>query len=254
MVIYMQRYFISTEYIKGDFAIIEGKDYHHIKDVMRMRVGDRIILLDNMLNEYLCEITDLTQRVSLNVLNVSLNNNELSSKVTIAQGLVHKNKIEEVVRRLVELGGNSYINVIMERCNIKLKSKDDYKLSRLETIVKEASEQSERGKLLELSGIKTFKEFIKYSNEFDYKFVCYEETGRENSNSIYKYANDLTNKNILVLVGPEGGISKTEIDILKENGFILIGLGKRILRTETAPLMVMSILSSLLDYEGDSNE
>ena len=250
----MQRYFVSTEYIKGDHAIIEGKDYHHIKDVMRMRIGDKIILLDNMLNEYLCEITDLTQKVYLDVLNVSSNKNELLSNVTIAQGLVHKNKIEEVVRRSVELGAHSYVNVIMERCNIKLKSKDDYKLSRFETIVKEASEQSERGKLLKLEGIQSFKEFIKSSCNYDLKFVCYEEEGRSNSNSIYNFEKDLVNKNILVLVGPEGGISKSEIDMLKANGFVMIGLGKRILRTETAPLMIMSILSSLLDYKGETHE
>ncbi len=250
----MQRYFISTEYIKNNFALIEGKDYHHIKDVMRMCLGDKIILLDNSSKEYLCEIVDLNQKVSLNILETKVNNNELSSNITIAQGLVHKNKIEEVVRRIVELGATSYVNVIMERCNIKLKSKDDYKFTRLETIVKEASEQSERGKMLSLNGILSFKEFINDSKKYDYKFVCYEDEGRSNSNSIYNYTDDLMNKNILVLVGPEGGISPAEIALLKDNGFIMVGLGKRILRTETAPLMIMSIFSSLLDYKGELHD
>ncbi len=252
----MQRYFIDNKFIDNvkNTALIDGKDYHHIKDVMRMKIGERIILQTNEGYEYLCEITDLNGYVSLKLISEKLNTNELNTSVTIAQGLVRKDKIEEVVRRLVEMGANEYLSVKMERCNISLKSKDDYKISRLQTIVKEASEQSERGKLLNLKGYYTFKEFLKYAEEFDYKFICYENEGRCNSHNLNQYLDIICNKKVLFIVGPEGGFSNTEVDILIEKGFIAIGLGKRILRTETAPLMVMSIVSAYSDYKGEKNE
>ena len=142
----------------------------------------------------------------------------------------------------------------MERCNISLKKKEDYKITRLETIVKEACEQSERGRLLKVFGYYSFKDFIKFSNDYDIKLVCYENSGRDNKNNLYDYLKEFTNKKVLILVGPEGGISNNEIDILTNNGFKLFGLGKRILRTETAPLMAMSIISGYLDYLGEDNE
>lgn len=246
----MQRYFIDKNNInlQNKIAVIEGKDYHHIKDVMRMKIGDNIILQTNDCNEYLCEIISLTGLVKLSIKETKININELNADVTIAQGLVRKEKIEEVIRRLVELGAKNYLNVKLERCNINLRSKEDYKLARFQTIVKEASEQSERGLLLNLEGLFTFKEFIDYSKNFDLKFVCYENEGRNNSHNINEYLKDTINKKILFLVGPEGGFSQNEIEKLTLEGFIMIGLGRRILRTETAPLMVMSVLSAYLDY------
>lgn len=255
----MQRYFINKQLINLDemSSKIIGNDYHHIKNVMRMKESDRIILLDNENNEYLCEIDSFNQGfVQVRILEVYQNKNEICGYVTICQGLVRKDKIEEVCRRLVELGCNDYLSVKMERCNISLKSKDDYKFSRLETIVKEASEQSERGKMMNLLGYKSFKEFLSFASSYDNKFVCYEDSGRSNDSSIYKHLDKLSWGKTIVLVGPEGGISLEEIKTLKDNGFICIGLGKRILRTETAPLMIMGIISSYLDYKqvGDNNE
>lgn len=252
----MQRYFIDNKYINlnTNKAIIDGKDYHHIKDVMRMKNSDRIILLTNDNKEYLCEITNLNTYCSLNILSSNININELDCDVTIAQGLVRKEKTEEVVRRLVELGCNRYLSVKLERCNISFKNKDDYKITRLQTIVKEASEQSERGKMLELDGLKSFSEFCEYAEEYDYKFVCYENEGRKNSHNLNEYLDKLKSKKVLFLVGPEGGFSINEIEKLEKLGFIMIGLGRRILRTETCPLMVMSVISCYIDYKGEKNE
>ena len=109
-------------------------------------------------------------------------------------------------------------------------------------------------KLLKRVGYYSFKDFIKFSNDYDIKLVCYENSGRDNKNNLYDYLKEFTNKKVLILVGPEGGISNNEIDILTNNGFKLFGLGKRILRTETAPLMAMSIISGYLDYLGEDNE
>ena len=251
----MQRYFVSNNLINYEtkHAIISDKEnVHHIRDVMRMTKGDKIIILENDGYEYLCEINDISSSVSLKVIGKKLNDNELNVSVDIAHGLVRREKKEETLRRLVELGCHKYIPVLMERSIVKI---DKYKdnACRINTIIKECSEQAERGKLMEYTMPVTFKELINMSKEYDYLFVCFEDSGRSNEKVLNKYLNTLNNKKVLVLVGPEGGISPQELDILIKNGFIPIGLGKRILRTETAPLFIMSILGYHAEV-GDNNE
>ena len=110
----MQRYFINKENIKGNTIIIEGGDHHHIKNVMRMHPKEKVICLTNDSFEYLCEIDSINNSTVLNILEKRTNNNELNAYVSFAQGLVKKNKCDEVLRRLVELGCSEYFNVSMD--------------------------------------------------------------------------------------------------------------------------------------------
>ena len=250
----MQRYFVFNNLInyESKIAFISDKEnVHHIRDVMRMKKGDEIILLENDGYEYLCEIVDISSSISLNIIERKENDNELNVWVDIAHGLVRREKKEETLRRLVELGCHKYIPVLMERSIVRI---DKYKENeeRIKTIIKECSEQAERGKLMEYSNPLSFKELIDISKEYDYLFVCYEDSGRSNEKALNNYLGKLNNKKVLVLVGPEGGISEQELDILIHNSFIPIGLGKRILRTETAPLFVMSVLGYHAEV-GDNN-
>lgn len=250
----MQRYFISKDIIdeKLNIAKITDKEnVHHIKNVMRMTVGDKIILCTNDNYDYLCIIDNISNNVDLKILEKKENHNELAANITIAQGLVRREKKEEVLRRLVELGCYEYIPVEMERSIVKINKLNENN-ARISTIIKECSEQSERGKMMNASSAITFKEFIKISKNYDFKLVCFEDSGRSNNKSLHDYQNSLNNKNVLVLVGPEGGISPNELKLLADNGFISIGLGKRILRTETAPLYVMSVLSYFVEMCGNN--
>lgn len=252
----MQRYFITKDIIdeKLNIAKISDKEnVHHIKNVMRMNVGDKIILCTNDNFDYLCVIDNISNSIDLKILEKKENNNELNANITIAQGLVRREKKEEVLRRLVELGCYEYIPVEMERSIVKI-NKLNENSQRVNTIIKECSEQSERGKLMLASSACTFKEFIKLSNNYDVKLVCFEDSGRSNDTSLVDYENNLENKNVLVLVGPEGGISPNELKELDKNGFVRIGLGKRILRTETAPLFIMSILSYFVEMCGNNEK
>ena len=250
----MQRYFFKDNSCldnKLNRVIINDKEnVHHIKNVMRMKIGDKLIVCTNDYHEYLCEIECISNIIDLKIISESINNNELKADVTIAQGLVRREKKEEVLRRLVELGCYKYIPVEMERSIVHL-NKYNENIERINTIIKECSEQSERGKLMLYSEAISFKSFINDLN-YDYKFVCYEESGRSNEQSLKDYLFKLgpidgVNKKILVLVGPEG-ISNKELEILDKLGFIKIGLGKRILRTETAPLYIMSVLGYGVEF------
>ena len=245
----MQRYFVSIDTIienKRIARIVDKENVHHIRDVMRYKSGDKIILLVNDGYEYLCLIDEITNVVSLAILEKKKNDNELSVTVDIAHGLVRREKKEETLRRLVELGCHKYIPVMMERSIVKI---DKFKENnnRINTIIKECSEQAERGRLMEYSDVVSFDSLLKLAKNYDYLFVCFEDSGRSNEKALNNYLGKLKDKKVLVLIGPEGGISPSELDKLNSNGFIQIGLGKRILRTETAPLFIMSILGYMAE-------
>ena len=219
---------------------------------MRMHIKENVLACKKGDNKvYLCEIEKLDKKVILKILEERYENNELNIKVTIAHGLVRKDKQEEVIRRLVELGAYKYIPVSMDRSVIKLK-KDEYKFKndRLERIVKEASEQSERNDFLILNDVLSFNDLVKSFSEYD--LVLFAHAKKKDDLSLKKYLNiDKGVKNILVIIGPEGGFSEKEESILFENSLVhTISLGKRVLRTETAPLAAMAILAYLgEDYE-----
>jgi len=242
----MQRYFINENQINNNKVIITNGDYHHIKNVMRMKTGDKIIICPNNYRTFLVEITEiLKQSIIGRIKEEIIENNEMMTKVTIALGFTKLSKQEEVVRRLVELGAYAYIPVIMARSNIKIRDNYNIKKERLERIVKEASEQSKRNILMKVHEPTNFSTFIDYSSEFDLRIVAYEEERNNKELSLLLKNNKL--KNVLVLVGPEGGINKEEIEVLKDNYFNIVGLGKRILRCETAPLYLMSVIAFSLE-------
>lgn len=247
----MQRYFIDDDQlvdIKNNKIKIEGDDFHHIKNVMRMKHGDNIYVCYQN-HTYFTEIIEITSSyVLVNIKEEKLENKELPCEVTIAQGLVRKEKMEEVIDHITELGASYYLPVVMTRSNVKLKEeKLDKKQIRLNKIAKEAAEQSHRTKVLKVLEPVDFKSFIKNSSKYDLCMVAHVD---EANNLYLGDVIDNSNK-ILVLVGPEGGIDEKEVQILKDANFKFVNLGKRVLRTEVAPSYIMSII----DYKrGCHNE
>lgn len=244
----MQRYFINTE-IKDKVEIL-GTDFHHIKNVMRMKTGDKVYLSNNE-NSYLAKIDAiLNDRVLLSIIEKIDYESEMPYKVTIAQGLVRREKKEEVIRRITELGAYRYIPVIMDRSIVKYNGDDKIERGRL--IIKEASEQSHRNHLMELYNTITLNDLIKNKDEFDLCLFAYEDSGRSSNFKLKEYLKEIKEsekENILVIIGPEGGFSDKEVTTLLNNGFKAVGLGPRILRTETAPLYVMSAISYELELK-----
>ena len=248
----MQRYFIENENILNvnDYIEITNSDYHHIKNVMRMKKGDKVYLSTNKDDSYIGIIDDITDSsIVIKIIEVENFSTELNSFVVIAQGLVRREKSEEVVRRITELGASGYVQVQMERSIVKIKEYDkkNDKTERFEKIVKEASEQSHRRKIPVIYPLCNLKEFIDNFSSFDVKLFAYEESGRSGDTSFKNLIKQGQDKKMVILVGPEGGFSPKEVQILLDNDFKSIGLGKRILRTETAPLFVMSAISYELE-------
>lgn len=242
----MQRYFVEKiEDINN--IIINNDDFHHITKVMRMNVSDKVYLCDQC-DSYICEIVEITKNeVILKSVEKLEENKELPYKVTIAHGIVRKEKMEETIEKVSALGANIYLPVDMERCNAKFhEEKLEKKMQRLNKIAKEACEQSHRTRLLNVEYPTTFKNFLKYSEKYDLLLVAYENTNP--NETLKKVLTKKDYKNVLVLIGPEGGISEYELKTLEKKGFIKVSLGPRILRTELAPVYIMSVLG----YEWES--
>jgi 16S rRNA (uracil1498-N3)-methyltransferase len=251
----MQRYFVKNANINLPYVVIDFEDAHHIIHVMRMKIGSQVYVCDEDEHCNVCEIIEIQkQAVKLLIKESVTRKVELELDVTIAQGLIRREKMEEVIRKIAELGANTYIPVKMERSIVKVDVEtEDKKRIRLGKIAKEACEQSHRNKVMAIKNIHSLKEIMQQKKHYDLCLFAYEETSRSSTYDIKQAISLFQGRKLLVLIGPEGGFSETEAKRLKEQGFGAVGLGPRILRTETAPQYVMAAISYQFEL-GDSHE
>lgn len=246
----MQRYFVlEKELRKGLIIKIEDSDFHHIKDVMRMKENDQVIICNDELTFNAHIMTFNKNDVLIELDDEIYISNELKIKVDIAQGLTTREKREEVIQKITQLGATTYIPVKMAKCLVKENNNSLKQLIRLNKIAKEASEQSQRDRKLKVLEPISFKELINSKKNYDY---CFYATLLENStiDNLGKAIKSLNNHKILVVVGPEAGFNNLEEEEMKKQGFIPISLGKRTLRTEVAPVYIMSVISYLMEFGG----
>jgi len=236
----MQRYFINKTQINNNIVTINESDTHHIKNVMRMSIGDNVYVCDNI-NAYLCEIVSINEITTLRIVKQLENNPELSVNITIAQGKLQREKEEMVIKALTQLGCYQYIGVQMSKSIVKTKKITDNKIDRIQKIIKEASEQSQRNRLMKYVSNITFKELI--SNFVNYDLVIFCDIAESKNVTLKELLSEHKYKNILAIIGPESGFSKLEKDAIKNANALTISLGKRILRTEIAPLFLLSAIS-----------
>lgn len=230
----MQQYFVDK--IENNQAVISGQDAHHIKNVMRSNIGDNLRVCHNSVC-YLGTIEELTKTVVLVSIGDTFKSTELKMNIDIAQALIKREKFELMIQKSSELGVRTILPLKAKNAVVKInQNKVDAKLTRWNTIAKEACEQSERSKLSTVTSPKTLKE-IDYS-VYDKVFVLY---AREENNHLRLENNQF--ENILIVIGPEGGFTQEEITALSalENSEV-VSLGHRILRSETASLYMLSVL------------
>ena len=243
----MPKFFVENKNINNKEIKIEGQDVKHIKNVLRKKIGDTLIICNNNTSkDYLCEIIKLEEKeIKCQILEILEDNVESKVKVTILQGLPKKDKMETIIQKAVELGVNDITPVEMKNCVVKLTENDkEKKLQRWQKIAEVASKQSGRNKIPKINKIISIKNICNLSQEYDIVIVAYE---KEKENKLrYELEKLKTNQKkelkIAIIIGPEGGIDKEEINILKQQGAKLVTLGKRILRTETVALNVLSII------------
>ena len=241
----MQRYFIPQPFIDG-ISVISGDDAKHIQKVMRMQVGNTIIAVsEGQAFEANIEAFE-GQDVRIKKSSEPLRSNELPKKVTICCGLPKGEKLDLITQKATELGMYELILFEAERSIVKWDAqKGSKKQQRLQKIAKEAAEQSHRNVVPNIHDILSFKELLQQSKKYDVLFVADEEDAKQEKRTRFVDMLSKTHdqQSILVVFGPEGGLSRKEIDALMKHGFHSISLGPRILRAETAPLYVLSAMS-----------
>lgn len=243
----MQRYFIDEEQIKDGKVKIDNEDAHHISRVMRMKLGEAIICCTQKGQVLMCEIQEMTDDFVLaSIVKWMDENNELPVIVTIAQGLPKGDKLEYIIQKGTELGASGFLPFFAARSIVKWdEKKGRKKVERLEKIAKEAAEQSHRNKIPAVKNPVDLKTLVKESRSFTHKIIAYEEDAKRGELS--KLATTLSklkkDDSLLVVIGPEGGLTELEVSYLRENEFISCSFGPRILRTETAPLYLLAAVS-----------
>lgn len=231
----MARFFVNNE----SPEVISGADAHHIKNVLRKKIGDNLELLDGSGKLHFASIVKLDKdKVTCKIVSTSPVEGEPRAKITLAQALPKSNKMNFIIEKSTELGVTSIIPMVTER-TIGRKAK----IERWQKIAKAAAEQSGRGVIPQIQEPQDFPTIIKLRSQFDIALIPWE---LERTTSLKQFLPSLLLPQcptILVLIGPEGGFSQKEIDQAKTAGFISVSLGKRILRTETAGLTIIAIIN-----------
>lgn len=239
----MHRFYVNENQINDNIITISGQDVNHIKNVLRMKPGEEIVICNGQGKDYYCIITSVCDNsVTTNINSIQDTSTELPVKISLFQGLPKADKMELIIQKAVELGAYELIPVNMARSVVKYSDakKEAKKLQRWQAISESAAKQSGRGIIPKILPIMSYKEAISYGKNLDLTVLAYENAKgiKETKN----YLNLLRScNNAGIIIGPEGGFEGFELDLAKENNINPISLGRRILRTETASLAILSM-------------
>lgn len=245
----MYHFFVSSDQIGPQEIRIEGSDVNHIRNVLRMTPGEKISISDSAQGRrYHCEIRSFEDEcVIAKILLEQEADTELASRLYLFQGLPKSDKMELIIQKAVELGVHEVIPVATKRAIVKLdKKKEESKRKRWNMISESAAKQSKRMIIPEVTAVMTFAEALRYAAEIDVKLIPYElAEGMETTRALL--AEIRQGQSVAIFIGPEGGFDEKEIEQAQQAGVQPITLGRRILRTETAGMALLSALMLQLD-------
>lgn len=239
----MPRFFVDPQYIGPETITVEGENYNHIKNVLRLKKDDSIVICDGLGTDYSGYIEDFGQGiVKVKIIKTERNKTEPPVKVTLYQGLPKADKMEYIIQKSVELGIARIVPVITGRTIVKLDGAKDSekKTSRWQKIASEAAKQCNRGIIPSVELPITFKVALNSVKESGFNLIPYENEQEVTLSSSLTKASG--NRDISFFIGPEGGFTEEEVDMAKKSGVISVSLGPRILRTETAGISLLSII------------
>ena len=241
----MPRFFITAEHgLKpGDTFMITGDDARHISFSLRMAKGDPLTVCDMARNEYSCIIDSFAEHaVSLHVVSVNASENEPPYSLTLYQALPKGTKFETIVQKSVENGVSRIIPFVSSRCVSKPSDKrSDNKTERYNRISSEAAKQCGRAIIPEVCAPVDFRTAVSMASGSAIPIFCYEGDGTVSLRDFLEGSDDF--QTISVVIGPEGGFSSEEVEFARKSGMVICGLGRRILRCETASSFVLACIS-----------
>lgn len=251
----MRKFFIESSQINNNQIEIVGEDVNHIKNVLRLEIGEKIKICDKKTStNYISEICEITNKyIKCNILEIAENKAEGNIELHIFQGLPKADKMELIIQKGTELGVNEFIPVAFKRSIVKISGKDELKkIDRWNKIAEVAAKQSGRDIVPKVTNIENIKNVCNEIKNYDIVLLAYElEENNYVKNELLQLKNKKEKYKIAVIIGPEGGIAPEEVEVMKSNGAKVISLGKRILRTETVALQISSIIMYELENGGN---
>lgn len=253
----MYHFFVEPSQIHTQDVEISGGDVNHIKNVLRMKAGEKITVSDGLGNEFLCQVSRfLEDAVVAEILEKRTGSVELPSRLVLFQCLPKGDKMELIIQKAVELGAAAVVPVASRRCVVRLDAKkEENKRKRWQSIAESAAKQSGRSIVPEVKPMVNFAQALKLAEELDVRLIPYEcasemlDDGQVSA--MEKTRNVLAGiqkgQSVGIFIGPEGGLETKEVDAAVKAGVLPITLGKRILRTETAGLCILSVLMFRLE-------
>ena len=239
----MYKFFVSSDQIQNKLVKIIGEDVKHISNVLRLQPLDKVIVCDKSVNNsYVAEIINMNKEyIECNIIDEIIETTEPDVNIDLFQGLPKSDKMEYIIQKTIEIGVRDIYPVSFERCVVKLDKKtEEKKLDRWKKIAEAAAKQSKRDIISNIENVINIENICQNIEKYDIILLAYENE----QNNTLKYELQKLDKNkklsIGVIIGPEGGLSEKEVDKLITAGAKCVSLGKRILRTETAPLVVLS--------------
>lgn len=246
----MHHFFVTPEQVINTTVHIQGSDVNHIKNVLRMKVGEQLHVSDGNNKKYLCQIDTMdTDHVTLSIQEELPADTELQSKIYLFQGLPKGDKMEWIVQKAVELGVYEIIPVVTKRTVVKLdEKKATKKVERWNSIAESGAKQSGRNQIPKVSRVMSYQESLAYAKSLDILLIPYElAEGMQDTKAAVDSIQP--GQSVGFFIGPEGGFDVAEVEDAMGVGAKPISLGKRILRTETAGLTMLSILMYHLECE-----
>ncbi|MBQ8304875.1 MAG: 16S rRNA (uracil(1498)-N(3))-methyltransferase [Blautia sp.] len=245
----MQRFFAAPEQIDEEHhrIVITGADVNHIRNVLRMRPGEELWISDGDKKEYHCRIESVEDDILLTILYAQEPQYELPNRIWLFQGLPKGDKMELIIQKAVELGACGIVPVETKRCVMKLDPKRaDKKIARWQQIAEGAAKQSRRMLIPEIRPVMSWKEALAEAEKLDVILMPYElAEGMEKTRELLRTIQP--GQSIGIFIGPEGGFTEEEVSQAQEAGACTMTLGRRILRTETAGMAILSILMFQLE-------
>lgn len=240
----MYRFYIREEQIGADEIRIIGGDVNHIKNVLRLEAGDWVVACDGAGKDYVSRIQALEMdQVVLHVEKIQATGTELPAKITLFQGLPKKDKMELIIQKAVELGVYEIVPVMMKRCVVRLQEEKKIrkKQERWQAIAEAAAKQCDRGIIPVVHAPVSMEQAFDMAEGIEYNMIPYElQEGIETSREIVGEA--CRHASVGIFIGPEGGFEPEEVEQAVERQIHPLTLGRRILRTETAGMALLSIL------------
>lgn len=248
----MPKFFVNSEQINNNEIKIIGNDVNHIKNVLRLRINDKIKICDKDEHvNYNCRISNIdNEYVITQIIDEEKSNVETKTQIHVFQGLPKGDKLEFIIEKLTEIGVKELTAVAMKRSVVKLQEKDKQKkMVRWNKIAEVAAKQSGRDEILKINDLINYKNIFNYLKDYDIVLLAYEKEEKLTLKKALSKLDKTKENKVAVLIGPEGGFDDIEIEQAKQNSLVnIVTLGKRILRTETAPLVISSnILYELED-------